>query len=63
MADSSLINIGTERKSVFVSTDVVSKDPIREQRFWSGVASGSTLPSSDPQTDQRALDLLLKAKK
>jgi len=62
MANPGLVNIGTKESPVLVSRDAVSNDPDREQRFWSGVASGSTLPSSDSQTDQKALDLLLKKK-
>ncbi|MCX6705627.1 MAG: hypothetical protein NTV24_00775 [Candidatus Woesebacteria bacterium] len=62
MKDPGLVNIGTKESPVLVSKDAVSKTPDKEQRFWSGVASGSTMPSSDSQTDQQALDLLLKKK-
>jgi hypothetical protein len=63
MKDLGLVNIGTKENPVLVSKDALSNNPDNQQRFWSGVASGSTLPSADPQTDQKALDLLLKAKK
>ena len=63
MKDPGLVNIGTKENPVFVPKDAVSNDPDREQRFWRGVATGSTLPSSDPLTDQKALDLLLRPKK
>lgn len=63
MFDLKLVNIGTERKPVLVSQDAVSHDPKEEQRYWRGIATGSVLPSSESQTDQKALDLLLKRKK
>lgn len=63
MADPKLVNIGTERKPVFVPLDAVSNDQQKENKYWRGVATGSVLPSSESPTDQKALDLLLKRKK
>jgi hypothetical protein len=60
MADPKLINIGTEREPVLVSENAVSRDSDKQERYWRGVASGSTLPSTRPETDQEALDVLLK---
>ncbi len=60
MIDPKLVNIGTKESPVLVSGNAVSSDLKEQQRYWDGVASGSTLPSSDPKTDQQALDLLLK---
>lgn len=63
MQNPNLVNIGTERKEVLVPSDAVSGDPKREERYWRGVVLGSTFPSSQIATDQKALDLLLKRKK
>jgi hypothetical protein len=62
MTDIKLVNVSTKENPVLVSQGAVSNNPEDQQRFWSGVASGSTLLSSDSQTDQKALDLLLKKK-
>lgn len=63
MADPNLVNVGTKENPVLVSKDAVSNIPDKQQRFWRGIASGSTRPSINPQTDEKALDLLLKRKK
>lgn len=63
MIDPKLVNVGTKEKPVLVSINAVGSNPDDQQKFWRGVAAGSTLPSSNPETDQKALDLLLKRKK
>ena len=60
MEDPNLVNIGTERQPVYVSSNAVSTNRQKEESYWRGIANGSTLPSTQIQTDQEALDILLK---
>ncbi len=55
-----LINIRTVENPVWVSANTESEDPRKQDRYWRGVASGSTSPSAEPKTDQKALEILLK---
>ena len=62
MADPKLVNIGTKENPVLVSANAIGSDLGVQEKYWRGVASGSTLPSSNSEMDQEALDLLLKDK-
>ena len=62
MIDPKFVNIGKE-SPILVPADALSLNPDTQERYWRGVTSGSTLPSSDSKTDQEALTILLNNKK